>query len=111
MSKNIRETVNAKASSRSWSEYIKSIQSSIIVGSNKGLEYSKFTFMILRHVGWFIVTTGMITLLPLVLEVKREGEVEKLEQLQIQSRLAEGISPQELANNGLTSALPPKVLS
>eukprot|EP01035_Chromulina_nebulosa_P016861 gene16861-22348_t len=58
-----------------------------------------------------IVTTGMITLLPLVLEVKREGEVEKLEQLQIQSRLAEGISPQELANNGLTSALPPKVLS
>jgi hypothetical protein len=63
-----------------------------------------------RIIGWWIVTTGMITALPLVFEVKRENMVEELEQLQINQGLAEGKSPNELAQMGLASAIEPKVL-
>jgi hypothetical protein len=52
----------------------------------------------------------MITALPLVFEVKRENMVEELEQLQINQGLAEGKSPNELAQMGLASAIEPKVL-
>lgn len=82
-----------------------------------------------RYIGWFIVTTGIITLLPLMLEVclseiilflsficnikqiKREAIVEEMERVQIERELNDGKTPQELANAGLTSALGPKVLT
>ena len=35
----------------------------------QGVEWGKFGWMVGRHVGWFFVTTGLITALPLVLEV------------------------------------------
>jgi hypothetical protein len=37
--------------------------------------------------------------------------VEELEQIQIQQGLAEGMTPHELAQRGLTGAVPPKVLT
>eukprot|EP00388_Colpodella_angusta_P049178 GDKK01078752.1.p2 GENE.GDKK01078752.1~~GDKK01078752.1.p2 ORF type:complete len:110 (-),score=13.22 GDKK01078752.1:12-341(-) len=63
-----------------------------------------------RMIGWFIVTTGMITAVPLLFEVKRESMLEELEQIQINRSLAERRTPQELAFEGLTSAVEPKVL-
>jgi hypothetical protein len=53
----------------------------------------------------------MITALPLVFEVKREAMLEELEQIQVGRGLAEGKTPQELAMNGLASAVEPKVLN
>ena len=44
------------------------------------------------------------------MQVKRELAVEEMEQLQINAGLAEGRTPQELANAGLSSAIEPKVL-
>jgi hypothetical protein len=44
------------------------------------------------------------------LQVKREGLIEDLERVQIGKALAEGRTPQELAMEGLTSAVDPKVL-
>lgn len=60
---------------------------------------------------WFVVTTGILVLLPLLLEMKREGAVEELEALQIQDAIQKGATPQDLANAGVTAALDPKVLS
>ena len=60
---------------------------------------------------WFLVTTGIMVLLPLLLEMKREGAVEELEALQIQDAIQKGATPQDLANAGVTAALDPKVLS
>jgi len=42
--------------------------------------------------------------------VKRENILEDIEQAQIGKSLAEGRTPQELAFEGLTSAVEPKVL-
>ena len=85
-----------------------------------------------RHIGWFVVTTGIITLLPLILEViqsqdlasfltcltkslisfqvNREVQIEEFERSQINGALADGRTPQELANEGLTAAVQPSVL-
>ena len=35
----------------------------------QAVDWGKFGWMVGRHVGWFVVTTGLITALPLVLEV------------------------------------------
>jgi hypothetical protein len=42
--------------------------------------------------------------------VKREELLEQLERVQVTQGLAEGKTPQELAMNGLSSAVEPKVL-
>lgn len=44
-------------------------------------------------------------------QVKRESILEDLEQIQIGKHLAEGRTPQELAMEGLTAAVEPKVLN
>jgi hypothetical protein len=64
-----------------------------------------------RHVTWFVVTTGIIVMLPLLLEMKRESAVEELEALQISDAIEKGATPQDLANAGVTAAIDPKVLS
>jgi hypothetical protein len=66
--------------------------------------------MAVRYLGWIVVTTGMITLLPLMLEIKREVFVEELEAMQISDAMSKGATPQELANAGMTAAVDPKVL-
>lgn len=76
-----------------------------------GLMFSSWLYMNARHIGWFVVTTGMITALPLILEINREASAEEIEKAQIESALAEGKTPQELAMSGLTGAVEPKVLN
>lgn len=64
-----------------------------------------------RQIGWFVVTTGMITLLPLVFEVRREAAIEQAEVSMIEQGLREGKTPQELHQMGLTAAVEPRVLN
>ena len=64
-----------------------------------------------RHVTWFFVTTGILVLVPLLLEMKRESIVEEQEALQISDAMDKGATPQELANAGVSSAIDPKVLN
>lgn len=64
-----------------------------------------------RQIGWFVITTGMITLLPLVFEVRREAALEDFERAQIAAGLQEGKTPQELHAMGLTAAVEPRVLN
>ena len=100
--------VSEKSKKGTWSKWLKTQALNLFsygqIGSSIVYSYS-------RHIGWFIITTGIITALPLILEVKRESIVEELEQLQINMALAEGKTPQELANSGITSAIQPKVLT
>ena len=84
----------------------------ILMGAKQSVfGWGLWTYSNSRVIGWWVVTTGMITALPLIFEVKRESMVEELERLQINQGLAEGKSPNELAQLGLTSAIEPKVLS
>jgi len=69
-----------------------------------GLGWAKF-------LGWMVVTTGMITALPLTFEIKREYILDEEESRLIASGISEGRTPQELAMNGLTAAVDPKVLN
>jgi hypothetical protein len=64
-----------------------------------------------RYAGWILVTIGMITALPLLNELKREAGLEELDQIQINAQIAEGKTPQELANSGFTGAIDPNVIS
>jgi len=64
-----------------------------------------------RHVGWFIVTTAMITYVPLIFEYNRETVFEEMEKLQIEKYIAEGANPAQLSAQGLTSAIAPSVLN
>ena len=75
-----------------------------------GAEYGMMGYMFSRQIGWYIVTTAMITALPLVFEYNREGIVEDLEALQIADAIDKGAAPQQLAQQGMTSAVGPKVL-
>mmetsp|Transcript_25857 Transcript_25857/g.43114 ORF Transcript_25857/g.43114 Transcript_25857/m.43114 type:complete len:109 (-) Transcript_25857:79-405(-) len=75
-----------------------------------GPAVTQWCYMNGRIIGWWIVTTGMLTALPLIFEIKREAMLEDLEKMQVDSQLAEGRTPQELAVEGLTSAVDPKVL-
>lgn len=74
------------------------------------LAWGSWAYSHSRTIAWWVVTTGMITALPLVFEIKREMFVEELEQMQISSATAEGKTPQELSQIGLQSAIEPKVL-
>lgn len=58
-----------------------------------------------------MVTTGMITLLPLVFEVRREAALEEFEHAQIAAGIQEGKTPQELHAMGLAAAVEPRVLN
>ena len=53
----------------------------------------------------------MITLLPLVFEVRREAAIEQAEVSMIEQGLREGKTPQELHQMGLTAAVEPRVLN
>jgi hypothetical protein len=47
----------------------------------------------------------------LIIQVKRESAIEQMERMQIDQGFADGKTPSELAQAGLTSAIEPKVLS
>jgi hypothetical protein len=58
------------------------------------------------------IYTGVVSFIVLFyfLKVQREVHIEELEQMQISSALADGKTPQELASEGYSSAIQPKVL-
>ncbi len=58
----------------------------------------------------WILCFSAISAVTWYIQVKREGLIEDMERIQIGKSLAEGRTPQELAMEGLTAAVDPKVL-
>ena len=58
-----------------WSRWIKTTSASIL---NYGQQGMSFAWGTSRFIGWIVLTTSFLTLLPLVLEVKREEKVEEM---------------------------------
>lgn len=100
------EDSSAKESSQ-WLTTIKS-SSQFLFANLVGI--AQWSYINARHIGWFIVTTGIITAFPLIFEIKREASLEEDEMRAIGKELAEGKTPQDLAMEGMTSAIEPKVL-
>jgi hypothetical protein len=75
-----------------------------------GYEWGVMGYTFTRQIGWYVVTTAMITALPLIFEYNREIQVEDMEALQVQDALEKGANPMALAQQGMTSAVDPKVL-
>ena len=94
----------------SWLNDWKTFKATVRGWMGVGAEYGMMGYMFSRQIGWYIVTTAMITALPLVFEYNREGIVEDLEALQIADAIDKGAAPQQLAQQGMTSAVGPKVL-
>jgi hypothetical protein len=94
---------NPKSLLNSFKKSYKSLKST-------ALGYSSFAYANSRFVGWILVTSTIMTFLPLYLEVMRETELEGLENARIQEGLASGVSPVELANvQGIAGAIDPDV--
>ena len=75
-----------------------------------GMSWGQWGYSHARHIGWFLVTSALITAVPLIFEYNREMQLEELERLQVAKSLAEGASPYALREQGLSSAVEPKVL-
>lgn len=93
-----------------WLKNWKQFKATVGGWMTTGSEYGLMGYMLSRQIGWYIVTTAMITALPLVFEYNREGIVEDLEALQVADAIDKGAAPQQLAQQGMTSAVGPKVL-
>ena len=87
-----------------------SLKSRFRTFASKSFEWGQMGYSLGCQVGWYVVTTAMITALPLVFEYNREIQVEEMEKLQVQDALEKGANPMQLAQQGLTSAVEPKVL-
>ena len=78
----------------------------------QGPNIGKFLYGNARQIGWIVMTTTIITFLPLYLEVMRESDIEALEESTIQEGLSKGESPFQMAHQkGLTGAIDPDVLA
>ncbi|KAJ1393486.1 hypothetical protein B484DRAFT_425445 [Ochromonadaceae sp. CCMP2298] len=86
------------------------ISSSSQTAFSYGIFGAQWSYMNARHIGWWVVTTGMITALPLIFEINREGALEDTERLEVSNRIEAGSTPQELVSEGYASAVEPKVL-
>ena len=74
-------------------------------------DWGKMTTSFGTTMGWWIVTTAIITALPLVMEFNREFQVEEIERLTISDAIDnQGMTPLQLKQAGLTSAVNPEVL-
>jgi len=103
-----RGIMNEKGSNvASWRSWLNKTSTALF---HSTLSWGSWAYSHSRTIAWWVVTTGMITALPLVFEIKREMFVEELEQMQINTAAAEGKTPQELSQLGLQSAIEPKVL-
>jgi hypothetical protein len=77
-----------------------------------GLDWSKVGSRIGTSIGWWLVTSAIITALPLVMEFNREFQVEELERLTISDAIEnQGMSPLDLKRSGLGGAVNPEVLA
>mmetsp|Transcript_11197 Transcript_11197/g.36992 ORF Transcript_11197/g.36992 Transcript_11197/m.36992 type:complete len:105 (+) Transcript_11197:49-363(+) len=61
------------------------------------------------RVAWVVLATSIVMLLPLLMEIEREGSVIELEKLQIKDLKAQGFSDQQIQQMGLTPAVEPSV--
>ena len=75
-----------------------------------GQKWGQWGYTQARHIGWFLVTTAMITAVPLIFEYSRESQLEEMENLQVAKSLAEGANPLALKEQGFNSAIDPPVL-
>ena len=76
-----------------------------------GKQWGAWGYGVGRFVGWWVVSTALITALPLVFEANRELVVEEMERLQAASMIEQGASPAELQQMGFTTVVDPKVVN
>ena len=77
-----------------------------------GLDWTKIGGRIGTNLGWWVVTTAIVTALPLVIEFNREYQVEEVERLTVADAIDnQGMSPLDLKRSGITSAVNPEVLA
>ena len=77
-----------------------------------GLDWTKIGSRISTNLGWWVVTTAIVTALPLVMEFNREYQMEEIERLTVADAIEnQGMSPLDLKRNGISSAVNPEVLS
>ena len=76
-----------------------------------GLDWAAVGKKLGTGIGWWLVTTAIVTALPLVIEYNREFAAEEIERLQVMDAIEnQGISPAQLRAQGLASAVAPAVL-
>ena len=116
---NARDIVDGKKGSGFAGGFMSSLGLNVNWGSlrtrfrtfaSKSFEWGQMGYSLSCQVGWYVVTTAMITALPLVFEYNREIQVEEMEKLQVQDAIEKGANPMQLAQQGLSSAVEPKVL-
>ncbi|CAM9349506.1 unnamed protein product [Choristocarpus tenellus] len=86
-------------------------------GLSAGLTVGKYGETAVRWIartggkwGLIVVSTALVTILPLVFEISREQQQIEHENMQINALLAEGKTRQEIAHMGLWSAIDPNVI-
>ncbi|KAJ1451922.1 hypothetical protein M885DRAFT_528329 [Pelagophyceae sp. CCMP2097] len=65
-----------------------------------------------RHGGrvvWVVAVTSLVMVLPLLMEIEREGSVIDLEKLQIKELRSQGFTDQQIQSMGLAPAVEPSV--
>ena len=88
------------------------VQTRLQTYASTGYEWGLSGYALSRTIGWYVVTTAMITALPLVFEYNREMQVEDMERLQVLDAVEnKGASPMALAQQGMSTAVEPKVLN
>mmetsp|Transcript_12631 Transcript_12631/g.37563 ORF Transcript_12631/g.37563 Transcript_12631/m.37563 type:complete len:103 (+) Transcript_12631:106-414(+) len=61
------------------------------------------------RVAWVVAATSIVMVLPLLMEIEREGAVLETDKLRIKDFKAQGYTDQQLANMGLTPQAEPSV--
>ena len=61
------------------------------------------------RVAWVVAATSIVMLLPLLMEIEREGQVIETDKLRIKDYKAQGFSDQQISNMGLSAAVEPSV--
>ena len=78
---------------------------------NQTFNWAAIARKISTNVGWWLVTTAIITALPLTIEYNREIAYEEMERLQVADAIEnQGASPLQLKQQGVSSAVNPSVL-
>ena len=108
-----RELINAPGGSGGWLPSFDwtTLQRRITMNVRAGVNWTKMGSNIGKNIGWWLVTTAIITALPLTMEFNREIMAEEVERLTIVDAVEnQGATPLQLQQAGLTSAVGPEVL-
>ena len=107
MKRSTKDIIDSPAEAKlSWFASFKKTLSNMLP---QGIVIGQAAYGLARQIGWIVISSAMITVIPLMFELKREEMLEGLEQLQIKTMKQEGMTPSELAQQGITSAIEPKV--